>query len=688
MDDMHSEVGNERAAEPLSPPTSRDDLPVTTVDQPVTSRDDPPVTTVDQPAPTPDEPTGRYRRVNLPPALLDRYFPDRDLAAGGEADLMLVRDRISGTPAVIRIYRRGDAVDSATLDILRRADRRHLISLLDWGRSDGVLWEVLEYAAGGSLADLRRERPGPWTDGQVREVLDQLLPALEYVHSLQLVHRDLKPDNVLVRSVEPFDLVLADFGLTTMVAATHEMRQTTSRTLAYAAPEAAAGDTWAGLDWWALGILLVELLTGRHPFQRLDGSWMDDRMIAREMAVREIDLSLIRDERWLLLCRGLLTRAPEQRWGAAQVRRWCAGGAPTVAGPSGPVPSGPSGPVFVFADTAYSSPQELADAFRRRWTDARRLLAGQAYRTPQFLALRDWAATCQLTAAVRALDEPSRPDRAVTRLIHALDPEGVAVYCQRPMDRDNLVQLAQQAIEGPGAARDIIVGLHEDGILTVLDGRPGCAGYALIDSRWRRLGEGFTFRARELDPSLTKSQRAMYLAMLLLAAFPGQDQMYARQAEAAAAEPDARAQAWFAALADQDIPAESRPAHHVMLLHLAPLAADRTARERADREIRQAEEDRQRKLSRRQTLDVRSGPLAVVCGVLACWLARPEPVPLGPVSAPWWLLAGVAIAATFYLGYRTRRGGRRKTSFVAFACGVIAVLMLYNGLGGQLPLPG
>jgi len=680
VDDMHNEAGNERAAEPLSPPTSRDDLPVTTVDQPVTSRDDLPVTTVDQPATTPDEPSGRYRRVNLPPALLDRYFPDRDLAAGGEADLMLVRDRISGTPAVIRIYRRGDAVDSATLDILRRADRQHLISLLDWGRSDGVLWEVLEYAAGGSLADLRRERPGPWTDGQVREVLDQLLPALEYVHSLQLVHRDLKPDNILVRSVEPFDLVLADFGLTTMVAATHEMRQTTSRTLAYAAPEAAAGDTWAGLDWWALGILLVELLTGRHPFQRLDGSWMDDRMIAREMAVREIDLSLIRDERWLLLCRGLLTRAPEQRWGAVQVRRWCAGGAPTVAGPSGPV--------FVFADTAYSSPQELADAFRRRWTDARRLLAGQAYRTPQFLALRDWAATCQLTAAVRALDEPSRPDRAVTRLIHALDPEGVAVYCQRPMDRDNLVQLAQQAIEGPGAARDIIVGLHEDGILTVLDGRPGCAGYALIDSRWRRLGEGFTFRARELDPSLTKSQRAMYLAMLLLAAFPGQDQMYARQAEAAAADPDARAQAWFAALADQDIPAESRPAHHVMLLHLAPLAADRTARDRADREIRQAEEARQRKLRLRQTLDVRSAPFAVVCGALACWLARPEPVPLGPVTAPWWLLAGVAIAATFYLGYRARRGGRRKTSFVAFGCGVIAVLMLYNGLGGQLPLPG
>jgi len=644
VDDQRSDDGADRVLRPPAPRTTRDGAPVTTRDgAPVTTRDGAPVTTRDgAPGTTRDaaparhaRPSGRYQRVNLPPELADRFATERDLGSGGEADLLLVRERSTGEPAVVRIYRHeGLAVDSTKLDRLRHADRRYLIGLLDWGRGDGCTWEVLEYAAAGSLEDLRQARPGPWAPSAVWEVLSELLPAVEYSHSLNMVHRDIKPANVLVRSTAPLDLVLADFGLATFLAATREMRHTRSRTSAYAAPEAATGDTSAALDWWSLGIVLVELLTGRHPFQRPDGSWMDDVMIVRELTVHDIDVSGVADEHWRLLCRGLLTRAPEDRWGSAEVRRWCTGDTPSIAQPRGPA--------FVFADAAYTDPRSLADAMRNRWSDARRLLAGQQMAAPQFLAFRDWAGEWELTSVLRVLSQPTRLDRAVTQVILALDPHGPVTFCQRPMDHENLIALAAEAIGGPGPARGVVDLLYRDGILAVLDGRPGCEGYGLLDSRWRRLVEGFETRTRQLRLPLSPEERPMYLAMLLTAAFPGQEELYAQEVASAGANPDAQAQPWFCQLVAEHIPTESLPAHHATVLLAASLA----------------EEKRRREVGRRKSMDDASAVLGIVCGLLGC-------LPLlGIVTGP----------AAFYFGYRARRGNHRTASTWCYVLGVLTLL--------------
>ena len=82
----------------------------------------------------------------------------------------------------------------------------------------------------------------PWMSStdQVRDIYDQLASAITYANSLGMVHRDIKPGNILIRNLHPLDLVLADFGLTKFIAATHQMG-TTSRTSAYAPPEAIGG---------------------------------------------------------------------------------------------------------------------------------------------------------------------------------------------------------------------------------------------------------------------------------------------------------------------------------------------------------------------------------------------------------------------------------------------------------------
>ncbi|MFV2019352.1 protein kinase domain-containing protein [Micromonospora sp. LOL_023] len=530
-------------------------------------------------------------RTNLPPTLRHRYVAERNLVSGDGADLLLVRDRETGEPAVVRLFHRDVLpVDESMLESLSRADRHHLLGLLEWGSDDGSTWEVLEYAPGGSLKELLRARPGPWPPQTVQEVLNQLLPTLEYLHSLRIVHCDIEPASILVRSTEPLDLVLAGIGLTTFFAGA-QVRQTTSHASAYAAPEAATGNMSTGLDWWSVGIVLVELLTGRHPFQRPDGSWMDDMLIARKLIFNDVDLSMIADERWRLLCRGLLCRAPEGRWGAAEIRQWCAGGAPALAEPQGPA--------FTFAGAVYTTPQALADAFRQRWSDGRRLLAGQRLDATQLLALQEWTGECGLTAFQRPLDQPFRPDRAVAQVVRALDPTGPAVVQGRRVDQEHLLQLANEAMGEAGPARALLDVLYQDGILAVLDDLPGCSGYALLDSQWRRLVDDFVARANALSLPLSAESRSLYRAMLLLAAVPGEEEALAPQAAEAAADPDAQAQPWFAHLARENLSEESRPAHHAILLHAAPLAAGLTTRQRPGHELQVAETENSRVRSTR-----------------------------------------------------------------------------------------
>jgi len=122
--------------------------------------------------------------------------------------------------------------------------------------------------AEGSLADLLVERKGKLTDTQLRSVIEQVTADLEYIHGLQpkIVHRDIKPDNILMRTRTPLKFVLTDFGISSIVEHGSRVASSVSKTTFYAAPEAGAGDISAGLDWWSLGMIVAEAAGGRRPF--------------------------------------------------------------------------------------------------------------------------------------------------------------------------------------------------------------------------------------------------------------------------------------------------------------------------------------------------------------------------------------------------------------------------------------
>jgi len=250
----------------------------------------------------------------LPKSLSQLYAIERPFpTSGAEADLYLARNRSTGTLVVLKVYRRGLRPKLEVIQALKGCDAKHVVRIFDSGESEGHWFEVLEYGEYGSLREVVASKARDET--LAGEVLNQVSAALKHIHSKNLIHRDLKPENILVRSQKPLDLALTDFGIASLTEATQHFT-TTSRTVKYGAPEAAAGVVTASSDYWSLGLVLLELVTGKHPF---DG--LSDLVIFQHLLSSPIDLSAVEDARWHLLLRGLLTRGHQKRWGANRLTR-------------------------------------------------------------------------------------------------------------------------------------------------------------------------------------------------------------------------------------------------------------------------------------------------------------------------------------------------------------------------------
>ena len=261
---------------------------------------------------------GHGSLVNLPAALADRFEIERPLPApGAEADLLLVRARADGERYVAKVYRFGTQPKSEVLEAVSRSNPEHVIGLFEHGVSSGRAFELLEYAPFGSLRDLYPGGKAVDTE-TVRRVLIELADALQHLHQQGVIHRDLKPANVLVRSLEPFDLVLTDFGIASASAATVHYTSA-HRTIAYAAPETIAGEVSAASDYWALGIIVAELVTGRHALHGMSEIVMQARLVSHDVPTRQLPAP------WDDLCAGLLQRDPRARWRYDRIQAWIRG---------------------------------------------------------------------------------------------------------------------------------------------------------------------------------------------------------------------------------------------------------------------------------------------------------------------------------------------------------------------------
>ena len=282
--------------------------------------------------------------------------------ASGEADLWLAKDAC-GRSVVLKVYRCGVEPKAEVAEKLGRISREHVVEVYRRGVGpDGRHYEVLEHIQHGSLADLGK---GGMVAAKVREVLQQLVGAVEALHAENIVHRDLKPSNVLVRALKPLDLALADFGISSVADVPLHVT-TLHRTPAYSAPEAMTAVVSKASDWWSVGVMMLELSVGRHPYAGLNELAINFQLATKGIAVPG-DLPA----RWQMLLKGLLTRDYATRWEAGQVRQWLAGQKSIPVHYEGPSAENDHRyRPYKFAGKDYYVAGELAKALAIAWDEA------------------------------------------------------------------------------------------------------------------------------------------------------------------------------------------------------------------------------------------------------------------------------------------------------------------------------
>ena len=417
--------------------------------------------------------------LQLPSALRSRYRVLRMFEAqGAEADILLV-EASAGTPLVAKIYRQGILPSAEVQARIAQVDARHRVSMLETGRSDGRAYEVMEYCAHGSLRQYMQAQSHP--AAFIADVIRELAAALSAVHSAALVHRDLKPENVLLRAKSPLDLVLTDFSTASVMDATQRFTGM-ARTLLYAPPEALSGVLDAKADYWALGMMLLEMALGAHPFEGLS-----EAVILHHLTTRAVDVSGVSDVRLGQLIRGLLLRDPKRRWGASEVKRWLAGDRSLPQVVEQGVEAGFIRPYAVLHERC-STPEQLAVAFARHWqAGVSDLVNGQLLR---------WFTDVQKDQnAVRLLldlryDRQLSPDEQLLRFILHFAPGIPPMWKGRGIELGALLTQASQALQGDAAAAQWLWEVRQHKVLDVY-ASAGNAKAAELAERWSAMADDF-----------------------------------------------------------------------------------------------------------------------------------------------------------------------------------------------------
>jgi hypothetical protein len=239
------------------------------------------------------------------------------------------------------------------------------------GRWQDRAFEVSEEITGGTLADLGLLPNDPQT---LSRIVDEVGRALQSFSECGLRHRDLRPDAVLVRSRDPLDLVITNFGSARLSDFDLDI-VSPLETNWYTAPEAVAGGVAAASDWWSLGMILLEQVTRGACFEGVN-----EQAFLIHVLTNGAPIPSGIDPRFDLLLRGLLARDRRERWSWAQVRRWLDGedlSAPASATVESQ--SSPAGPTINLASRNHTSPSAfaLSAADPAAWNEARdKLLRG------------------------------------------------------------------------------------------------------------------------------------------------------------------------------------------------------------------------------------------------------------------------------------------------------------------------
>ena len=488
--------------------------------------------------------------LRLPAALAEQYEIERELhTRGNEADVLVARDRWNGQSVAIKLYRPNIAPKHEVLNLLATLDTNYVIRQLANGNSEGRTYEVMELAT-GSLADLLADRKVKLSAIGLCSVVKQVAAALNYLHTLksQIVHRDIKPDNILIRHRTPLKLVLTDFGISSVVEHGSRVASSVNRTTLYAAPEAGAGDVSAVLDWWSLGMIIAEAAAGRHPFEGILEQSVNIHYARRE----PIPLDGITDPRLKLLCQGLLCYDQKKRWGMAEVQRWLDGDT-TLASPvedthTQPIEGHRAARPYRISGTDCWTLTELASALAANWDEAVKRVGRRDVEPWLRDDLRDHDAFNHFLdlndgQAFRSLD----PVTKLSLWLPMLDPSLPPMVDGQKLTEERFLALAHAVAKGSSPWPTVL----QPGYGEQLAELANAQWLSKIYTEWRAASaEAKTLddKLRASTPSLTQISTGGQVSLLLLVIDPATCATASKRLTASASSAEVRACRWAAPL--------------------------------------------------------------------------------------------------------------------------------------------
>jgi serine/threonine protein kinase len=249
----------------------------------------------------------RYRHGDRP---LDGYTIQRAAGRGGFGEVYYALSD-GGREVALKVVHAYEQVELRGIGQCMNLKSPHLVSVFDVRTgTDGQPVVVMEFVAGPSLRELLDESPAGFGTQKAAFFLREIGKGLTYLHDCGIVHRDLKPANIFY---ENGYVKIGDYGLSKAISASHRSDQTvTVGTLHYMAPEVGAGRYDRGIDIYALGALLYEMLTGQPPFFGISPAEVLMKHLSAQVNVDGIE------EPFATVIRKALAKDPAERYQSVQ----------------------------------------------------------------------------------------------------------------------------------------------------------------------------------------------------------------------------------------------------------------------------------------------------------------------------------------------------------------------------------
>jgi serine/threonine protein kinase len=286
--------------------------------------------------------------------------------SGNTGEAIVYKVTIDNKPYALKHYKPNMSLsDNAKKVITKIKDtpKNRIIKIYDFGRYNEQDFEVMEYAEGGTLEQFLKSNGALHDTTKIKNIVKMITEGLEQLHKeYKVIYQDLKPENIYFKDADKTSLVLADFGISSIMEGyDEEVEVTASVTDLYAAPELAHKGNrnevmvTPAVDYYALGITMFELWLGEKPFKGIRAA-KRDYLIDEE----KVDFPIDMPDDYAMIIKGLIRSKRKDRWGNEQVRKWLKGEALTLESKVSKKASAVYDPLE-FSDTeSAENPKELA----------------------------------------------------------------------------------------------------------------------------------------------------------------------------------------------------------------------------------------------------------------------------------------------------------------------------------------